>query len=119
MPEIRSGPRQHGGRRGPGAALAPVLAFALAACGSVAWPKTAGETSCAEWTGQMTSIQRESVGAAMLIALQANDGATVRPPAETIVAFRNAVTDVCGDNPDQKVSAVGATIYSLSDDLKP
>lgn len=96
-----------------------ILAFLLAACGATAWPKTAAETSCAEWTGQMTEVQRDSVGAAMLLALRQSDGATVRPPDEVLEAFSNAVGDVCADNPGQTIAAVGATIYSLSDDLKP
>ena len=91
----------------------------LAACGGAAWPKTAGETTCSEWTGQMTSDQRGALGAAMLLALRANDGGSVRPPEAILTGFAKAVGDVCATTPDAKVSAVGATIYALSKDLKP
>lgn len=91
----------------------------LAGCGGAAWPKTAGATTCTEWTGQMTSAQRSALGTAMLLALRANDGGTVRPRDDVLAAFTKAVGDVCATNPDSKVSAVGATIYGLSNDLKP
>ena len=97
-------------------ALAAIL---LAGCGGVAWPKTAGETTCSEWTAEMTGPQRSALGAAMLLALRANDGGTIRPRDEVLNAYATAVGDVCATTPDAKVSAVGATIYGLSQDLRP
>jgi hypothetical protein len=91
----------------------------LAGCGGTAWPKTAGETTCSEWTTQMTGAQRSALGAAMLLALRENDGGTIRPPDAVLNAYAKAVGDVCATTPDAKVSAVGATIYGLSQDLKP
>ena len=85
----------------------------------MAWPKTAGETTCREWSGEMTAVQREALGAAMLIALRESDGATVRPPNEVLDAYASAIDDVCETTPDENVAAVGATIYTLSDDLQP
>ena len=47
--------------------VAAVLSLViLAGCGSAAWPKTAAETTCTEWSDQMTSAQRDSLGTAML-----------------------------------------------------
>ena len=96
------------------------LVLLLAGCGgATAWPKTAGETTCGEWTNQMTAAQRSALGAAMLLALRANDGGTIRPPEALLDAFSKSIGDVCATTPDVKVSAVGATIYGLSQDLKP
>lgn len=99
--------------------LTLVAVLLLAGCAGAAWPKTAGETTCSEWTSQMTSDQRGALGAAMLLALRANDGGTIRPPDAILTAFAKAVGDVCATTPDVKVSAVAATIYGLSGDLKP
>jgi hypothetical protein len=102
--------------------LAPAVLVVMLAAGcasEVAWSKTAGETTCREWTSVMTKSQREGVGAAMLIALRSSDGATVRPPDEMISAYSDAIRDVCASTPEERVSSVGATIYSLSNDLKP
>ena len=100
--------------------LTLVLAvLVLAGCGGSAWPKTAGDTTCREWTSEMTSDQRHALGAAMLLALRANDGGTIRPRDDVLTAYAKAVGDVCASTPDAKVSAVGATIYGLSNDLKP
>lgn len=100
--------------------LALALAIALlAGCGGVAWPKTAGETTCSEWTTEMTADQRSALGAAMLLALRANDGGTVRPRDDVMKAFTTAITDVCKTTPDAKISTVGATIYSYSKGLEP
>jgi hypothetical protein len=97
-----------------------LVLFLLAGCGGgPAWPKTAGETTCQEWTTQMTGAQRSALGAAMLLALRASDGGTIRPRDEVLNAYAKAVGDVCATTPDAKVSAVGATIYGLSQDLKP
>jgi hypothetical protein len=94
--------------------------FILAGCGGgTAWPKTAGETTCSEWTTQMTGAQRSALGAAMLLALRENDGGGVRPPDALLNAYSKSIGDVCATTPDAKVSAVGATIYGLSQDLKP
>jgi hypothetical protein len=98
--------------------LACVL-LAAGCGGSPAWPKTAGETTCQEWKAEMTGAQRSALGAAMLLALRANDGGSIRPPDAVLNAFANSVGDVCASTPDSKVSAVGATIYGLSQDLKP
>jgi len=96
-----------------------LAAIVLAACGGVAWPKTAGETACSEWTSQMTADQRSALGAAMLLALRANDGGTVRPRDDLMKAFTTAISDVCKTTPDAKISAVGATIYGYSKGLRP
>lgn len=96
-----------------------LVAILLAACGATAWPKTAGETTCTEWTSQMTADQRSALGAAMLLALRANDGGTVRPRDDVMKAFTTAIGDVCKATPDAKVSAVSATIYGYSKGLKP
>ena len=95
------------------------LACSIAACGGTAWPKTAGETTCAEWTSQMTETQRSALGTAMLLALRQSDGGTGRPPEQLVAAYVDAVDNVCRETPDEEVSSVGATLYTLSDDLKP
>ena len=100
-------------------ALAFAAATAIAACSSPAWPKTAGETTCAEWTGQMTQGQRDTVGTAILMALRQNDGGVYAPRDAVIAAYIKAITDTCKDNPDAKISTVGATLYGLSKDLHP
>lgn len=100
--------------------IALVLAVvALAGCSSPAWPKTAGETTCSEWTGQMSEPQRQALGTAILLALRADDGGTLIPPDKLIKAFVTAIGDTCEANADAKISTVGATLYSLSRDLQP
>jgi hypothetical protein len=98
-------------------ALAAVL---LAGCGTgPAWPKTAGETTCREWTAAMTDAQRTALGWAMLLALREADGGRIRPRVAVLDAYAKAVGDVCATTPDAVVSKVGATIYGLSPELKP
>ena len=102
--------------------LVTALGFAgmvLAACGSPAWPKTAAETTCSEWSSQMTAAQRDALGTAILVALRASDGGTVQPPAGLIKAYVTAIGDTCEQNPDAKISTVAATLYNLSSDLQP
>ena len=102
------------------APLVLAIALLLAACGGTsAWPKTAGETTCAEWTQEMTEAQRSVLGAAMLLAVRANHGGTIRPPDAVLNAYTQLIGDVCASAPDSKISAVGATIYGLSKDLQP
>lgn len=96
-----------------------LVGVVLAGCSAPAWPKTAGETTCREWTSEMTADQRSALGTAMLLALRENDGGTVRPRAEVLNAYTKSIGDVCATTPDEKVSAVGATIYRLSTDLQP
>jgi major membrane immunogen (membrane-anchored lipoprotein) len=91
----------------------------LAGCGSTAWPKTAAETTCTDWTNQMTASQRDALGTAILLALRANDGGTVAPRDDVIKAYVTAIGDTCQQNPDAKISTVGATLYNLSEDLQP
>jgi hypothetical protein len=97
-----------------------LLALAvLAGCGSSAWPKTAAETTCTDWTSQMTGSQREALGTAILLALRSNDGGTVAPRDDVIKAYVAAIGDTCKENPEAKISTVGATLYNLSEDLQP
>lgn len=96
-----------------------LAALVLTGCGTTAWPKTAGETTCREWTTEMTADQRTALGTAMLLALRENDGGTIRPRADVLNAYARAIGDVCATTPDEKVSAVAATIYRLSTDLQP
>jgi hypothetical protein len=92
----------------------------VAGCGGApAWPKTAGDTTCREWTAEMTGAQRSALGAAMLLALRESDGGTIRPPDSVLNAYAKSISDVCASTPDSTISAVGATIYGLSQDLKP
>ncbi|HUQ42904.1 MAG TPA: hypothetical protein VM451_00630 [Candidatus Limnocylindria bacterium] len=91
----------------------------LAACaGEVAWPRTAGDTTCQEWTASMRPAQRSAMGSAILLTLRANDGVGRAPEDGLIAAFVGALGDVCKTTPDEKVSSVAATLYVLSDDLK-
>lgn len=96
-----------------------VLAVVVAACGTTVWPKTAAETTCAEWSSQMTSAQRDGLGTAILMALRANDGGRYAPRDAVIAAYIKAIGDTCKDNPDARISTVGATLYGLSKDLHP
>lgn len=91
----------------------------VAGCGSSAWPKTAAETTCSDWSTQMTAAQREALGTAILLALRANDGGTIAPRDDVIKAYVTAIGDTCKENPDAKISTVGATLYNLSRDLQP
>jgi hypothetical protein len=103
-----------------GLALGFALSVAiLAGCSSPAWPKTAAETTCTEWSTQMTEPQRQALGAAILLALRADDGGTVAPRDGVIKAYVTAIGDTCKENPDAKISTVGATLYNLSKDLQP
>jgi hypothetical protein len=96
-----------------------LAAATVVACSSPVWPKTAAETTCAEWTDQMTSAQRDSFGTAILMALRANDGGKYAPGDAVIQAYVKAISDTCKENPDATLSAVGATLYGLSKDLHP
>ena len=51
--------------------LLVVTALFVLACGAdqTAWPKTAGDTSCAEWIDQMTPAQQSGLANAMLDSL--------------------------------------------------
>jgi hypothetical protein len=98
--------------------IALVIAV-LAGCSNAAWPKTAAETTCAEWGSQMTSAQRDALGAAILLALRASDGGSTPPRDAVIKAYVTAISDTCKENPDAKISTVGATLYNLSKDLQP
>lgn len=99
--------------------LALAASTALAACSSPAWPKTAADTTCTEWSSQMTQGQRDTVGTAILMALRATDGGRYAPRDAVITAYIKAISDTCKDNPDAKISTVGATLYGLSKDLHP
>ena len=101
------------------AGLVLAIAVIAAGCGSSAWPKTAAETTCSEWSAQMTSAQRDALGTAILLALRASDGGGAAPPDGLIKAFVTAIGDTCKQNPDAKISTVGATLYNLSKDLQP
>ena len=91
----------------------------LAACaGEVAWPKTAGDTTCQEWRTSMRPAQRNAMGSAILLILRARDGVGRAPEDGLVASFVGALGDVCANTPDEKVSAVAATLYVLSDDLK-
>jgi hypothetical protein len=99
-----------------------VVAIAVAAlggCSSPAWPKTAADTTCSEWSSQMSEAQRQALGTAILLALRADDGGTIIPPDAMLKAFVTAIGDTCKQNPDAKISTVGATLYNLSKDLQP
>ena len=98
-----------------------VLALAVgtvAGCGD-AWPKTAGNTSCAEWLDEMTVDQPKGLSEAILTILWNLDGAAETPPEEKVLTFANAIGGVCGSWRNEKVSTVGAGLYLLSDDIKP
>ena len=99
--------------------LAVALAAGVAACGSPTWPKTAADTTCAEWSNDMTASQRDALGTAILTALRADDGGRYMPRTEVITAYIRAIGDTCKENPDATVAKVGATLYNLSKDLQP
>lgn len=101
-------------------ALGFALSLAIfAGCSSPAWPKTAAETTCTEWSSQMTEPQRQALGTAILLALRADDGGTVAPRDGVIKAYVTAIGDTCKENPHANISAVAATLYNLSKDLQP
>lgn len=99
--------------------LALMIAFVLAGCGGDAWPKTAGQTSCAEWLDQMTVDQRRGLAEGVLIALWNADGAAETPPEEKVLKFANAIGGTCASFRDENISSVGAGLYLLSTDVKP
>ena len=100
--------------------LAIALAAALlgACTQEVAWPKAAGDTSCREWTAEMRPAQRSALGQTILLTLRANDNVSRPPTGPLVEAYVRSIGDVCATTPDEKVSSVAATIYTLSDDLK-
>ena len=100
-------------------AFALAFAAALVACGSPTWPKTAADTTCTEWSNEMTASQRDALGTAILTALRADDGGRYMPRTEVITAYIRAIGDTCKENPDATVAKVGATLYNLSKDLQP
>ncbi|MES1170142.1 MAG: hypothetical protein ABUL47_05585 [Leifsonia sp.] len=102
-----------------GLGIGLVFALVIGACGAPTWPKTAAETTCADWSNTMTSSQRDALGTAILTALRSDDGGRYMPRDEVIKAYIKAIGDTCKDNPDASVAKVGATLYGLSRDLHP
>jgi hypothetical protein len=98
-------------------ALALSLGLVAACAQEVAWPKTAGDTTCREWTEQMRPLQRKAMGNVILLTLRGNDGNTREPANGLVDAYVTSIGDVCANAPDEKVSAVATTIYGLSDGL--
>jgi homoserine kinase len=96
-----------------------VAVLILAGCANAAWPKAAAETTCADWSNQMTAAQRDALGTAILLALRASDGGNVPPRDGVIKAYVTAISDTCKENSDARISTVGATLYNLSKDLQP
>jgi hypothetical protein len=96
-----------------------VAVLVLAGCANAAWPKAAAETTCADWSNQMTAAQRDALGTAILLALRASDGGNVPPRDGVIKAYVTAISDTCKENSDARISTVGATLYNLSKDLQP
>lgn len=101
------------------AAVSILLLILVACTPSGAWPKSAGDTSCSEWTGQLTADQRAGLADAMLAGQWTRDGAGRMPSHALGVRFADAISGVCASDPTEKVSAVAATVYVLSTDLKP
>lgn len=83
------------------------------------WTKTAGQTSCTEWTTEMTIDERHGLADAILETLWTKDGAGGHPGDARATELANAIGTVCQSYPDEKISTVGAGLYELTTDLKP
>lgn len=99
------------------------LVIAAAGCGTAAtpaaWGKTAGQTTCAEWAGQMTPEMRTDLAWGMLEVAWERDGAGSRPTIDDARRFADGIGQVCKGTPTNRVSEVAGTLYTLADDYKP
>jgi hypothetical protein len=98
-----------------------LVALLVVGCGGgyEPWPKTAGDTTCAEWIDEMSIDQRRGLGQAILTLLWDRDGAARTPPDDVVQRFADAVGGVCASYRDEDVSTVAGGLYALSDDVKP
>ena len=84
-----------------------------------AWPKSAGNTTCAEWVGQMTSDQRGVMADAMIEILWQQDAAANKPNSAVHAAFGNAIGPACTTYPSEKLSTVAAAVYMTTPAVRP
>ena len=97
------------------------LVLLLTACGgdAASWPKTAGDTTCAEWIDTMTVDQRSGLANAILTILWNQDGAASTPSPDVQTKFANAIGGTCTAFRTESVSSVASGLYALSNDVKP
>lgn len=102
-------------------ALALIAVLAVTGCGDDAapWPKTAGNTTCAEWIDTMTVDQRSGLANAILTILWDRDGAASTPGPDVQTKFANAIGGTCTSFRTESVNSVASGLYLLSDDVKP
>lgn len=83
------------------------------------WPKSAGNTTCAEWVDQMHSDQRGVMADAILNILWEQDAAANRPALAVHTAFGNAIGPACTAHRSEKLSTVAAAVYLTTPAVRP
>jgi hypothetical protein len=84
------------------------------------WTIAYTDTTCTQWTAQMNDHQRFVMAGDMLLAAHQQDkpGAPI-PPDVQINTFKDGIGTICEDAGPVKVTEIGATLYTMADDLKP
>jgi hypothetical protein len=109
----------------PTATAAPATSTPASTIGKYeqTWLKAYGDTTCADWVNEMDAHQQFVMAADMLLTLQRADVPSAPiPPDEQIDRFASAITTSCegpGAELGVKITEVAASLYTLSDDLKP
>lgn len=86
------------------------------------WEKPYGETSCREFTQQMTRQQSFVLAGDMLVRAQRTTEPDAVPSDEQIEAFSLALTVACAEWPiaeSMTMPEVAATRYQMDDEFKP
>jgi hypothetical protein len=101
---------------------ATAVLLALSACSSSTgstdtgkydqtWPKSYGDTTCDEWSGEMTDAQQWTAAADMLTgARNKGDGGKGLPPDSLVDEFQGGVSTACVV-PSMTLTDVGVGLY--------
>lgn len=83
------------------------------------WEHPYSHTTCADWSGRMTSQQRFAAAADMLTgARNKGDGGRGLPPDSLISEFEAGVTNVCVE-PTMTITDAAVGLYLTEDRFKP
>jgi hypothetical protein len=74
------------------------------------WPSAYEETTCAEWTTQMSDDQQFAAAADLMGDHLWDNGATERPDYQPILDFQSVLGQACAAKPTASVAEVAARI---------
>jgi len=77
------------------------------------WTKSARETTCDEYLGQMTEDQRQRMAKALFEDLWTSGGKSTTPTSDMVAAFTKALEPICGANRTHSVYLTGAGIVAM------